>query len=88
MAALLATLLLFGVVRASPHILEELRVGFPHSTVALMSEPQVLNFPSAEAFECSSLDGPSCPVPRAPRSTQEKKEKKTTVTSCPRRCAR
>ena len=67
MAALLATLLLFGVVRASPHILEELRVGFPHSTVALMSEPQVLNFPSAEAFECSSLDGPSCPVPPRPK---------------------
>ena len=53
MAALLATLLLFGVVRASPHILEELRVGFPHSTVALMSEPQVLNS-EAEAFECSA----------------------------------
>jgi hypothetical protein len=74
MAALFATVLLFGVVSASPHRLEELRIGFPHSTVALMSEPQVLNVPSAEAFECSSLDGPSCPVPPRPEAHLEEEE--------------
>ena len=76
MAALLATLLLFGVVRASPHILEELRVGFPHSTVALMSEPQVLNFPSAEAFEVLQPGRPLVSRPTAPQGPRRRRRRR------------